>query len=300
MAVTRIGSVALYNSTMKDVSDVQKKLADLQQQISSGNVAQDFRGLNGQVEQFTQLQAKMDAAKRQIESNQLALSRMNTADQAMSQIVDSADKMESLIVQARSSANTAVDLRGIMQGYLKDMQSSLNINFEGRYLFGGTNTGSAPVPDILVTPVTVGEPDTGYYQGSQTDIIYSKDERSEYAFPIRADDPAFQKIIAAANLAMQAFNGGDDTTMAKALDLMQAGQADLVSSRARVSSTILSVENSNESLTSLNLYWKGVTEQVSKTDLVAASTEVSNHEALLQAAFAVFSRLSQLRLTDYL
>ena len=301
MGVTRVGNIALYNNTLNDVTNTQKRLAELQEQISSGIKSQNFAGLNGQVEQYTLLEAKIRLTTSQIEGNQLNLSRINTADQAMAQAVEIADKMEDLIVQARNSTiGTTVDMPAIMRDYLKDLQGALNMNFEGRYLFGGTNTSSQPVPNILVDNIAPGVPDTGYYAGSEHNITYHRDERTEYDFPIRADDPSFQKIIAAAKLAINGFEGGNNDVLGNALDLMQEGQRDLNVARARVNSTAISVEQANDQLNSLKLYWKGVTEEVGKTDLLAASTEVANHQAVLQAAFSVFSRLSQLRLTDYL
>ncbi len=301
MGVTRVGNIALYNSTMGDITNVQKKLAELQQQISSGIKSSDFKGLNGQVEQFTLLEAKIRTSTAQMDGNQLNLSRLNTADQAMAQAVEIADKMEDLIVQARSGNTTsAVDMPAIMRNYLKDLQGALNINFEGRFLFGGTNTATAPVPDITVGSQGAGTIDDAYYAGSDQNLTYLRDERTSYEFPVRADDPAFKKIIAAAKLAMEGFSGSSSEVMGKALDLLQDGQKDLNVARSRVGSTVLTLEATNDQLKSLTLYWKGVTEEVGKTDLLAASTEVSNHEAVLQAAFSVFSRLSQLRLTDYL
>lgn len=296
MGVTRVGNIALYNNTLGDITNVQKRLAELQEQISSGVKAKDFAGLNGQVEQFTLLEAKMRASSAQIDGNTLNLSRIKTADQAVAQAVDIADKMEDLIVQMRSGATgTSVDMPAIMKNYLKDLQATLNMNFEGRYLFGGTNTAQEPVPDI-----TAGITSDSYYVGAKQDLTYTRDERTTYTFPIRADDESFQQIIAAAKMAMEGASAGSDGVLANALDLMQAGQRELNVARGRVGSTMVSLEETNDQLNSLNLYWKGVTEEVGKTDLLAASTEVSNHEAVLQAAFAVFSRLSQLRLTDYL
>jgi flagellin-like hook-associated protein FlgL len=52
--------------------------------------------------------------------------------------------------------------------------------------------------------------------------------------------------------------------------------------------------------TSLSLYWKGVKENVIKTDLVAASTAVATDQAILQASFQTFAQVNRLRLLDFL
>lgn len=301
MGVSRVGNLALYNTTMKGVADVQRQLATLQEQISSGIKAKDFAGLAGQVEQFTLLEAKMRSAAKFQDSNSLNIARMKTADQALGQMVDIADSMENLIVQMRSGAvGDSVEFPLVMRGYLDQLQGSLNMSLEGRYLFGGTNTANVPVPDIQNPPTVMGIASAEYYAGSSTNIVYKSDERSEYTFPVRADDPSFQKIITAAHMAITASESNNDDLLRDALNMMQAGQAELNTARARTNHTIINLESSNENLAALSLYWKGVTEQVAKTDMVAASTEVAQHEATLQAAFSVFSRLSQLRLTDYL
>lgn len=301
MGVTRLGNVALYNATMGDIADTQRRLATLQEQISSGIKADNFAGMHGQVEQFTLLEAKMRSSQQYIESNELNVSRMKTADQAMSQLVDIADSMENLIVTRRNGGvGGSVNFDQVMRGYLDQMASALNISFEGRYLFGGTNTSTPPVPNAQIGPVTPGVPDANYYAGSSNDLVYAQDERTTFTFPVRADDIAFQKIVSAAHLAMNGADGGSDALLASALDLMQSGQADLNTARARLNNQTISLEDQNDSLSALKLYWQGVTEEVGKTDIVAASTEVASQEAILQAAFQVFARLSQLRLSDFL
>lgn len=301
MTISRIGNMALHLNTLKDVANGQSKLAELQIQMSSGYKSSTFAGLNGQVEQFTLLEAKMRSSQQYIDSNKLAVSRMKTADQAMGNLVDLADDMENLIVLARSAASgNALDVPQQMRNLMESFTAALNINFEGRYLFGGTNTGNPPVPNALATPEQPGVADASYYAGAKQDVIYRADEKIEYAFPVRADHIAFQKIYAAANLAIQGADANSDAILGQALSMMQSGQVDLNSARAALNAATINIEQISERQVSLKLYWQGVTEAVSKTDMVAASTEVANHEAILQATFQVFSRISQLRLSDFL
>ena len=180
------------------------------------------------------------------------------------------------------------------------MATALNVNFDGRYVFSGTASNSKPVPNINVAPVVNGVADANYYAGSPESSGMRADENIEYDFPVRADDPAFQKIYAAAHSAMKAFAAGDMDGLRRSLDLMQAGQQDLVGVQAKVNMQILNVTDINDRLNSMNLYWKGMTEKVGKTDIVAASTQIASYEAVLQATFQVYARLSQLKLSDYL
>lgn len=299
--LSRVGSVSLLNNTLGDVSKLQQQLADLQEQISSGVKAKTFQQLNGQVEQFTLLEAKIRRTDSFIEGNELNISRLQTADQSMSQVIDIADSMENLIVAVRDvSTGSAIPFQQQMENLLKGMSSALNISFDGRYLFSGTATNVQPIPDTTVKPTVQGVPDAGYYAGSAESMVVRADDNVEFAFPVRADDPAFQKIYAAAHLAMDAYESGSDTDMARALDMMQEAQIQLNGVRATVNMEIINVSDINERLESLNLYWTGVTEKVGKTDIVAATTQIASYEAVLQATFQVYARLSQLKLSDYL
>ncbi len=299
--LNRLGSVTLLNDTMRDVGNLQKELATLQEQISSGVKAKTFQQLNGQVEQYTLLESRIRRTQQFMESNEVAIARMQTADQAMSQLIDIADSMENLLVAGLDAATgTALPLEQQMKDLLNAMASALNTNFDGRYIFAGTATNVIPVPSTDVDPAQQGVPDAGYYAGSTTSIKLRADETVEYDFPVRADDPAFQKMYAAAKQALAGHASGDREEMKAALTLMQQAQTDLNSSRARVNMTFLNVGDINERLGSLNLYWKGVTEKVGKTDIVAATTQIASYEAVLQATFQVYARLSQLRLSDYL
>ncbi len=300
MTVNRISSFTLFNSTFRDVSGQFSKLADLQNQISSGYKASNFEQLNGEVERFTSLEARQRQLDQFIQSNNINISRLKTGDNAINQIVDIADDMENLMVTRRSVAGTTLNFKQQMINFVESLKIELNTSSEGRYLFGGSDTGTLPVEDIFKAPANIGVPEDNYYTGSKENVTFRVEAALTYEYPVRADDPAFQKIIAAYHKAIAADQAGDDAGIAAAIDLMQKGQEELNAVLGRINSTIVSVEQMNDRHTQMKLYMKGVTEQVIKTDLASAATEVSNHEAALQATFQVYARLSQLRLSDYL
>lgn len=301
MAVTRIGSLALFQNTFRNLSGVQATLGELQKQVSSGIKAQDFRGLNGQVEQFTFLEGKMRQTTQFIQNNQINVARLKTADQALSQMIEITDQLENIFVQRQNgAASQHISFVQQVKNMTDSIVSEVNVKFDGRSLFGGTNTADLAVTNAYTPPAEDGVPDDGYYGGSKTNVVYRADERIEFDFPVRADDPAFQKLFAAVNMAIKAHDADDYDGVAKAVDMLQAAQADLNTARARVNSSTIALEQINERHNSTKLYIKGVTEEISKTDVVGASIEIANNQAILQAGFQAFSRLQSLRLVDFL
>ncbi|MBA4274690.1 MAG: hypothetical protein C0436_03445 [Alphaproteobacteria bacterium] len=301
MAIQRISNVALFNSTMRDISKTQVSLFDLQQQISSGIKSRDFKGLNGQVEQFVGLEVKINKIDMYLENNQISSARLQTASKSLDSIIDITDSIEDFMVAARSPA-TSTDLNFVQQikDKLQAVADSMNVTFEGRYLFSGMATDTKPVPTVPVANSEFGVPDDNYYAGADVSTSLRADDDVTIAFPVRGDDEAFQKLFASVNIAIKAYENKSDSGMQDAITMIQDAQDKLSGAQGRIGSAVLNLEQITDRQTQLKLYWKGVTEQISKTDIVSATSKVANDQAVLQASYQVFARLVQLKLSDYL
>lgn len=301
MALNRVGSLALLNNTLNDVSRSQERLGTLQTQISSGLKASTFEELNGQVEFYTQLNSKVRLTSQLKDGNTTGIGRLQTADQSLKGLEDTANSLINLITNAINSATApSLNFKQQVQGLLNQFADQLNVTYDGHYIFGGTNTTQPPVATTSATNAVTGVPDDIYYGGSKDDVIYRANEQVTYAFPVRADDSAFQKLYAAANQAVQAFNTSDVTSLETARKLAQDGNTELIAARTRLNTTLVNTQTINTQLDVQINYLKGLTGEVADTDIVAASTQVSNYEAILQATYQVYARISQLRLSDYL
>lgn len=296
----RVGSLSLMSDTLRDVGITQVRLGQLQNQISSGYKSPDFAGLNGSVEQFTAVNGQIDRAVQFNTNNQLNISKLQTADGALAKIYDISDQMKVAIMGASGAGLKSSNLGQVVGDLLKSMGGELNATFQGYYIFGGTDTLNAPVPDTTISNAALGVPDDAYYVGSKVDTTLRADDRTDIPFPVRADDPAFQKIYAAAQQAIAAYTSNDTNLLFQAQQGMQDGIRDLSTTRSRIGTTVANIQAIDDRLKSLKTYWTQLTDEVSKTDIVAASTEVSSYQAILQASFQIYSRLSQLRLSDYL
>ncbi len=303
MSVNRIGNLGIFKNTFRNISGVQSDLATLQKQISSGIRSDNFRGLTGQVEQFTFLEAKQRESKLYQENNTIALARLRTADQSVSQIVEIADQIEDLILLRRNGTTTSealnfnIQLRNLAQNAATEM----NVKLEGRYLLSGTSTERPPITNPFAPQAEDGVPDDAFYEGSKTSVEFKTDDRINFDFPVRGDDPAFQKLFTAVNMALKAdVGGGGSEDFTGALNMVQAAQEDLNTLRSAVNSQIIVVEQITVRHKSTELYLKGVTEEVAKTDVLGASIELASNQAILQASFQAFARLSQLQLVDFL
>lgn len=301
MAIQRISNASLFNSTMRDMGTTQTSLYNLQRQISSGLKANDFKGLNGQVEQFVGLESKIARVQIYSDNNQITTARLQTASKSLDSIIEISDAIEDLMVAARNPATEQnLDFVAQIKNKLQGVADSMNVTFEGRFLFGGTATDDKPVPNVPVPNVEYGVPDTEYYKGSDVSTISRIDDDIDIPFPVRGDDEAFQSLFAAVNMSIDAYTSNSDTGMQAAITMMQKSLDQLTAAQGRVNATIINVEQVTDRQAQLKLYWTGITEQVSKTDIVAASSKAAADQATLQASYQVFARLVQLKLSDYL
>lgn len=303
MAIQRVSTFGVHQSLLGNVNQVQKNLFDLQKQISSGVKTDNFEGLASQVEPFTAVESKIRRTETYLQQNSLILSRLNTTQQQLETIVDLADQAEDLIILRRNPA-TGKDLNfsAQMESLRQTIAGALNETFEGRYLFGGTNTNRPPViaDPSVPSPVTPGVPDDNYYQGSKENLTVRAQDSYQFEYNIRADNQGFQELFSAMALAMEGDLSDTDDVLADAQDLVNSALENIIADQTKVNSQIVSLENIQLRQDELILYWQGVREVIINTDIVAASTEVAMDQAILQASFQAFARVSQLNLADFL
>lgn len=301
MAITRVSTYAMHKNTLSDVTRVQANLAKLQNQMSSGVKSDNFEGLNGQVEAFVQFEAKIGKTNTLLENNTVILARMQTTDVALDQLINIADDFQDLLVQRRNPVSEGnlqfeISARALMEA----AAAQLNSSQEGRYLFAGSRTDTQPVLTPVPGSAIPGVPDNSYYNGNSTKLYARVSETFEVQYNVTADNPAFQKLFAAFNLGLSADASNSDANLEEATQLITEALDEIISVRAQVQQNIVNVEEVNERHEQLKLYWTGLSEKIIKTDLLSASTEVAMGEAILQASFSSFSRLNELRLTDFL
>lgn len=300
MTIQRVSTYSVHQNTLNDVMRTQSNLVDLQGQISSGSKTSRFDGLGTQVEHFVSLESKIGKASNYIEDNNVIQSRVNTQRTIMDGIIQTVDDIQNLIV-LRRSANTDDTLQFSLQlnSMRRRISEMLNTSFEGRYLFGGTDTSSPPVPDDPTT-LAAGIPDSSYYQGSTEDVVARLDDNIEMNYATRADNECFQKIFAAIYQALSASATSTDSNLEGAHDLINQGLDDLIAEKTRLDANSVSIDTITIRHQDLQLYWQGVRDNLINTDIVAASTEVAIDQAVLQASFQSFASVNRLRLVDFL
>lgn len=303
MGIERVGTLALHNTLVTDTNKVRADLAELQVQISSGVKTRNFAGIQSDVELFVGLESKTKRLNSYIENNTVVISRLNTMDKALEQVIDAADQLQDLYALQRDGAiKDSINFELQARNLLENIAGQLNSNLEGRYLFAGSKTNTPPVITDPAIPqnVELGVPDDNYYQGNDVDLTIRPQDNFEFDYNVRANDPAFQKIISSVFLAIEGHNTDDDTLVAQAVDMINEGVEEAIAVRSNVNTDKITLEDINVRHENLSLQLEGFSLELTSTDILEATTEVATNQAILQASFQVFARLSSLQLSNFL
>lgn len=296
-----VNSISTYGSLQKFLQNInvtQNSLNTSQVQISSGYVSQTFDGLEGNVEQYTSLNAQVSRLQNFQQGNSVITSRLQTTNTAIDQSISITNSLKSLLVTQLSGTSNSAAFQQQLRSSRDALVSQLNTTYQGSYVFGGTNTNTPPVKTPVPSPVELGKPDDSYYQGAKENTSFRIADGQVIENTVRADDPAFQKIMASISMALE--GNGNSETLKKAQDILDQGLQGLIGLQATANAQRVRVTQVTSQNETVRVYYKGLADSMAKADLVALSTKVAQDQSTLQASFSVFSRISSLTLSNYL
>ena len=96
MGIDSVTNYALYQSTIKDITKVSADLAAQQMQLSSGNAAQDFSEMAGQVQQYLSLEGSISRVDQYISNNKIILTRIEGTANALGQMIETSSSFQSV------------------------------------------------------------------------------------------------------------------------------------------------------------------------------------------------------------
>lgn len=301
MPIPIVSTYSVIQKTLNDVAKVQNDLFTAQIQLSSGQKSQDFVGIASDTQEFLSLDASLGKASQYLADNRIVETRLNATSNALTNIVTSANNLQNLISQRRTgiAGNSGFSLQ--LEGLWRQITGELNTTNNNQYIFSGSRTNVQAVNTTGFPTLAVdGVPDKGYYQGSEQDLTALIKDNTPMTYNVRADAEGFQKIFAGLAMAAKADRDNNDEGLAKAMDMVQSGVADLITMQAQVNANRVQVTSINTGLQNQKLYWQGVQESIGNTDVLSVSTRLAIDQGILQAAFQAFAKISSLKLSDFL
>lgn len=297
--ITRIGTFSHSNALIAASLRTQAKLADQQAQEATGLKSTAFGGLGGDVASLLRLSSQSTRLAADNAAAQTASAYVQSAYAAVGDIADLADTIKSQLAAQISGAKLDADsLASYARGWLDDLQTQLNSQVGGVYLFGGEAVDAAPVDfsSSDYDPDTPG--DTGYYQGSSATRTFAGVDGSKVSLSVTGAAEGFEQLARA--LSMVIANPSDADTLSSAFDLVGeavtgvgAVQEGLGVQADQLASLISRNETKIDTLDDLASQLKGA-------DLAQAAVLVTNYQTQLEALYSTIGTLSSSSLLKYL
>lgn len=298
--VSRVATSILQQQSLTNINTVQADLAKLNKQISSGDKADSWDELNGVVERVSSYNTQISSIDNFVSNNTSIDTRLNLMDQSISSLQDLATKYSSLITSRRSASGTSINFTQQANELLQSIAQTLNVSSQGRYIFSGSKTDTAPITQPIPDNTTAGVPDANYYNGNSDILTAQISSDQQISYGVTANNPAFQQLIGAIKAGIAGDTAGDDNMLAKSVDLINQAVQSLASVRSSVDANSATIEATNQQQTTIKTYWQQSLQDDAGTDIATASIQLASDQTVLQATFQAFASLSKLKLSDYL
>ncbi|MBQ7154093.1 MAG: flagellar hook-associated protein FlgL [Synergistaceae bacterium] len=165
---SRLTTATMYGSLMDSLLKSQRNIQDLQRQIASGDKYTNLTENPSAVARSLAMQSAMKANDKYTQNTTNAITMLRYADSAMNNVLDAAQAIRSLIIQAGDGSLDSSQLKDItaqIEANKKIMLDNLNTKVAGQYIFGGTDTTTRPFVEQSDGSIT--------YQGSDERIKYA-------------------------------------------------------------------------------------------------------------------------------
>lgn len=313
---------------------IREQLQQVSQEAVSGRRADPLAATNGRLGDALMIQNELGAIERHRQAAGLAGARLDGAANAIALVRET---LVGFAPEARAALGTIDQddapleaVRARAEGIVLQVASTFNQRQGERYLFGGNQTGAAPLSslDQLLGDVRTeigaatdpadataridtyfNDPAGGFaqdiYQGSDADgpRLHVTDSQSLNPLP-KADDPVFKSILQ--GLAMisesDASNTPEDNQalINAGLDLLDSGLENLLRIEARLGASSQTVDQIDQALQTEAQLLSASENRLLGRDTFEAAAELQALEGQLQASYTITGRLGSLNLTNFL
>ena len=307
--VNRVSTAGNYSAILANLMAAENRQVNAENRVSSQKNGEDLKAYANQAETLTAMRtvsARID--NYQSQNSQIA-SKLTTQDQALSSVADAGNQVRQAIANA-IAAGDANTLMQVAQNQLQIATSGLNQQFDGKYLFAGTQINTKPVTVTQLSDLTSGPPIASFFKNDANKVQAKLDDSTTVTTGQLAD--ALGTPMMQAFQALQAFDQGAGgplngkltaaqeafltaqltnwATIGKNLTT-QAAQNGLV--QKQVDDTAASLVTQSNSLTIMIGH-------ITNADLAKAATDLSNAQLSVQASARVLQALQSSSLLNLL
>lgn len=295
----RIGDLGQSSRLASFVQQTQGRIRDAQIDIASGVKAQRWDEISDRAGLLVATRDQRLLAERLVAESEKAQGRIQSTESALAGISELAERFRTLLVaRLGEPGQSAIPLVAEVDQMAAELESLLNRQLDGRYLFAGSRDTAPPValPDPLPTTVDA----TLYYAGDAVVPTVRADTTVEIAYGTTAAAEPFAGLVAALGLAREAQLADDRAGLEQALAAASEAVEGLADERGRLGVAAARLESMTDVHRGAIPYLQDLESVIADTDLAETTSRLARDQANLEATYLVVARLNQLSLADYL
>jgi flagellar hook-associated protein 3 FlgL len=299
----RVATFALANQMINSALNTQGVEANDQLEEASGSISQDYAGYGASSKQVINLQTSVTLSQSYVTAATNASNKANVMSSAMTSITNLLSSFEATLTGATGAAS--VDPATVVEAAQNDLQqmaADLNSQFGDEYLFGGSDTTTAPV-NVSATAypalTSPSSPDTQYYQGNDDIASVRVSSTETVSYGVNADNPAFEQGLRALNLVANA-SPLSTATLTEALGLTQSAVKGVATAQASLGLASNAMTTASASETDFQNFAQNASSDLTGVDVAAITAQMSASDAQLQASFAAIGKIESVSLASFL
>ncbi len=300
---TRVATFSLQSSMLDASMRIQSRMAEKELQSASGLQSETYSGLNAaSTTRVLNLQSALSKSQTLTDSLAIAGDRVETMYGAIGDMIDQLTNMRSILSASSTETGSEDQLNSTAQGVLDDLEQLLNTKYDGRYLFGGAVTTSAPADlSAMTTPTIPSTVDDSYYNGTDdlASVRLGSDQTLEYG--VTANNQAIEKAIRAVMIAAtMSTDPVNSDALTEAYDLATTAIEGLTALQATLSLGADRIETAEYREESLQVTLTNSITDLTQVDVAAVTAELQTYETQLQASYSALATIFETSLADYL
>lgn len=301
--VGRVSSFGLGQTMLRSALSVQSDTATLSTQKSSGLKGSSYGDLGAKASSLISTESTTSQITTWQSNTKTANDRTQSMYAAVGGMIDQLSALRSTLSAAKSStAGSTADLNQTGQDLMSDLADLMNTRQNGRYLFAGGNTGTAPADTSKLTAATVpSSPDTAYYTGDSDVASVRISSQQTIGYGVTANGSAFEKALRAGNvLANMTTSPVDQNAVDEAYTLATAAIDGLIAQQSALSTSSKRLVAAETRQTRALELLDAVASDLKEVDIASVSVKLSEYETQLEASYSALGGLKKFSLTNYL
>ena len=305
----RVSTAGNYSAILANLMAAENRQVDAENRVSSQKNGNSLKDYANNAETLTAMKTVDRRITSYQDGNAAIASKLSTQNDALNGAADSATAVRQAITDALANDN-ADSLMQVVKGQFQTAVSSLNAQYDGKYVFAGGKVATQPVTATQLSDLTAGPPISSFFQNDNFQVQAKLDDSTTVTTGQLASTLGTNMMTSFQ--ALQAFDQGGSGPLNGPLTAAQrtflqgqlAGwdtvRTDLTTATAQNGLVQKQVDTVATNLVAQKNTLTGMIGNITDADMAKAATDLSSAQLSVQATAKVLQAMQSSSLLNLL